>query len=82
MPRGVGWGQRSERTTVLTPVAGRLAETSCPARSRLAREAAPGVRRVASCSVNERGVARARQLIEARQYVPRSEWNQVQPRGA
>jgi hypothetical protein len=40
------------------------------------------VPRVASYSVNERGVARARQLIEARQYVLRSEWNQVQPRAA
>jgi hypothetical protein len=37
---------------------------------------------VASYSVNERGVARARQLIEARQYVLRSEWNQLQPRAA
>jgi hypothetical protein len=35
---------------------------------------------VASYSVNERGVARARQLIEARQYVLRSEWADVQPR--
>jgi hypothetical protein len=35
---------------------------------------------VASYSVNERGVAKARELIEARQYVLRSEWNQVQPR--
>ena len=35
---------------------------------------------MASYSVNERGVARARQLIEARQYVLRSEWNQAQPR--
>ena len=35
---------------------------------------------MASYSVNERGVKRARQLIEARQYVLRSEWNQVQPR--
>jgi hypothetical protein len=40
------------------------------------------VRRVTSYSVNERSVARARQLIEARQYVLRSEWNQVQPRAA
>ena len=40
------------------------------------------MRRVASYSLNERGVARARQLIEARQYVLRSEWNQVQPRAA
>jgi hypothetical protein len=40
------------------------------------------VRGVASYVVNERGVARARQLIEARQYVLRSEWNQVQPRAA
>jgi hypothetical protein len=37
---------------------------------------------VASYSVNEQGVARARRLIEARQYVLRSEWNRVQPRAA
>jgi hypothetical protein len=37
---------------------------------------------VASYSVNERGVARARELIQARQYVLRSEWNEVQPRAA
>lgn len=37
---------------------------------------------MASYSVNDRGVARARQLIEARQYVLRSEWNEVQPRAA
>jgi hypothetical protein len=37
---------------------------------------------VASYSVNERGVARARELIEARQYVLRSEWNEVQRRAA
>ena len=40
------------------------------------------MRRVAAYSVNERGVDRARELIEARQYVLRSEWNQVQPRAA
>jgi hypothetical protein len=37
---------------------------------------------VASYSVNERGVARARRLIEARQYVLDSEWGEVQPRAA
>ncbi len=37
---------------------------------------------MASYVVNEAGVARARQLIDARQYVLRSEWNQVQPRAA
>jgi len=37
---------------------------------------------VASYSVNEPGVARARQLIEARQYVLRSEWNRAQPEAA
>jgi hypothetical protein len=37
---------------------------------------------MASYTVNERGVARARQLIEARQYVLRSEWGRVQPRAA
>ena len=35
---------------------------------------------MASYSVNERGVERARQLIEARQYVLDSEWGAVQPR--
>ena len=35
---------------------------------------------MASYSVNERGVARARELIEARQYVLDSEWGAVQPR--
>jgi hypothetical protein len=37
---------------------------------------------MASYSVNERGVQRARELIEARQYVLQSEWNSVQPRAA
>jgi hypothetical protein len=35
---------------------------------------------VAAYSVNERAVARARELIDARQYVLRSQWNDVQPR--
>jgi hypothetical protein len=35
---------------------------------------------MASYSVNERGVERARQLIAARQYVLDSEWGAVQPR--
>ena len=33
-----------------------------------------------SYSVNERAVARARELIEARQYVLESDWGDVQPR--
>ena len=37
---------------------------------------------VASYSVNERAVARARQLIESRQYVLESNWGEVQPRAA
>ena len=37
---------------------------------------------MASYIVNERGVARARQLIEARQYVLESDWGTVQPRAA
>jgi hypothetical protein len=37
---------------------------------------------VASYSVNDRGVARARRLIEARQYVLRSDWGAVQPGAA
>jgi hypothetical protein len=35
---------------------------------------------VASYTVNERAVARARQLIEARQYVLESDWRDAQPR--
>jgi hypothetical protein len=35
---------------------------------------------VASYSVNERAVARAKRLIESRQYVLDSEWGEVQPR--
>jgi hypothetical protein len=37
---------------------------------------------VASYSLNERSVARARELIEARQYVLESDWGDVQPRAA
>jgi hypothetical protein len=35
---------------------------------------------MASYTVNERGVARARELIEARQYVLQSDWGDAQPR--
>ena len=35
---------------------------------------------MAEYSVNPAGVQRARELIDARQYVLRSEWNRVQPR--
>jgi hypothetical protein len=35
---------------------------------------------VASYSLNERAVAKARQLIDARQYVLDSDWGRVQPR--
>jgi hypothetical protein len=34
---------------------------------------------MASYTVNERAVAKARRLIDARQYVLRSVWNEVQP---
>jgi hypothetical protein len=34
---------------------------------------------MASYTVNERGVERARRLIETRQYVVRSNWGDVQP---
>jgi hypothetical protein len=37
---------------------------------------------VASYAVNRRGVAQARKLIRARQYVLRSEWGNVQPKAA
>jgi hypothetical protein len=37
---------------------------------------------LASYVVNESGLVRARQLIEARQYVLDSEWGEVQPKAA
>jgi hypothetical protein len=37
---------------------------------------------MATYSVNKRAVARARQLIKARQYILRSDWGDVQPRAA
>jgi hypothetical protein len=37
---------------------------------------------VASYTVNERAVQRARELIDARQYVLESDWGSVQPRAA
>jgi hypothetical protein len=37
---------------------------------------------MAKYSVNERGVERAKRLIESRQYVLQSEWGEVQPRAA
>jgi hypothetical protein len=37
---------------------------------------------VASYSVNDAGVRRARRLIEARQYVLDSDWGEAQPRAA
>ena len=40
----------------------------------------PHTSEVATYSVNERAVARARRLIEGRQYVLDSDWGEVQPR--
>jgi hypothetical protein len=37
---------------------------------------------LASYAVNPKAVARAEQLIDARQYVLESEWNRVQPKAA
>jgi hypothetical protein len=37
---------------------------------------------VARYTVNQRAVEKARQLIESKQYVLRSEWGEVQPRAA
>jgi hypothetical protein len=37
---------------------------------------------MASYTVNERAVAHARKLIDARRYVLQSEWGRVQPRAA
>ena len=39
-------------------------------------------RRIASYTVNKRAVARARELIESRQYVLDSDWGEAQPRAA
>ena len=49
---------------------------SRPRRQRTERRSYCGV---ASYSVNRRAVARARELIEARQYVLESDWGDVQP---
>ena len=38
--------------------------------------------RMAKYTVNERAVARARELIDGRQYVLRSQWGEVQPHTA
>ena len=38
------------------------------------------MRAMASYTVNKAAVARARQLIDARQYVLKSEWGDVQPK--
>jgi hypothetical protein len=38
------------------------------------------IRAVASYTVNDKAVARARRLIEGRQYVLDSEWGEVQPK--
>jgi hypothetical protein len=51
------------------PVAGRLNAGDDSARMRL----------MATYSLNERAVARVRKLIDARQYVLNSVWNNVQP---
>ena len=37
------------------------------------------MRRVANYSVNERAIARAKRLIQGRQYVLNSDWGDVQP---
>ena len=37
---------------------------------------------MASYTINERGVAKARRLIESRQYVLDSDWGDMQPRAA
>ena len=37
---------------------------------------------MASYSVNDHGLGRARRLIDARQYVLESDWGEVQPRAA
>ena len=37
---------------------------------------------MASYAVNKRAASRARELIEGRQYVVRSEWGEVQPKAA
>lgn len=37
---------------------------------------------MASYAVNDRAIARAQELIKARQYVVRSQWGEVQPQSA
>jgi hypothetical protein len=55
------------------------------AAKRLQTPSRPGLARIpamASYTVNQQAVARARQLIDARQYVLKSVWDDVQPSAA
>jgi hypothetical protein len=56
-----------------------LVKTSAPPRT---HRPAVRLRRVASYAVNEQAVEHARRLIDARQYVVRSDWGEVQPAAA
>ena len=95
-PRGIPPGRMRERLVVggdraADALARRLAVLTA-ALARPTGDGDPGEHR-ASCrtgdnarmakyTVNPAGVARARELIDARQYVLRSEWGWVQPRAA
>jgi hypothetical protein len=50
--------------------------------SSIARSLAGYSSPVATYSLNERAIARARRLIESRQYVLDSDWGEVQPKAA
>ena len=57
----------------------RLAQTS---RARFVAAPRGNTTSVASYTVNKRAVAHARELIDRRQYVVRSEWGEAQPKAA
>ena len=61
---------------------GMAARAAYPRAGRISRPAPVSVRirAIASYSVNERAVARAERLIDARQYVLAGEWGEAQPR--
>jgi hypothetical protein len=64
------------KITRLSYPVGAVEPLTCPGAGRLGQNAPI----VASYSVNERALARARRLIDGRQYVLDSDWGDVQPR--
>jgi hypothetical protein len=72
------WGSGSTSPAILQQAGyGSTTVRQQPGNSALGKNCA-----IASYSVNERGVERAKRLIAGRQYVLQSDWGDVQPRAA